>query len=66
MGKIHEIQLGGVCVKDTQCAAHTHIFSNDMLNKLCLFDRRVSAHKVGLSKKFRKTRDFICIIFFKN
>ena len=42
MGKIHEIQLGVVCVKDAQCAAHTHIFSNDMLNKLCLFDQSIN------------------------
>ena len=50
MGKIHEIQLGGVCVKDAQCAAHTHIFSNDMLNKLCLFDQSINTQG-GFVKK---------------
>ena len=41
MGKIHEIQLGGVCV-EMHSVRRTHIFSNDMLNKLCLFDQSIS------------------------
>ena len=52
-----------VC-KDAQCAAHTHIFSNDMLNKLCLFDQSInSQHTRWVCQKSLEKLEILYVSF---